>query len=149
MCLELPRSYLLNSSSSASPPINWRHLESEAELACSQVATAERLLHQTLHSVHHNIVHPVQVSLGRKNEKILPVSPTASSMLTCSHSSYLWAVQILPPCRLRLPGHKRQSPLQRLLMLRPCLPLRLLLGKMLWHGTLQSFISTVLRTGLL
>jgi hypothetical protein len=27
------------------------------------------LLHQTLASVHHNILHPIQVGLGKKNEK--------------------------------------------------------------------------------
>jgi hypothetical protein len=42
---------------------------SEADLACSQVTTMERLLHQTLASVHGNILHPVQVSLRKKSEK--------------------------------------------------------------------------------
>jgi hypothetical protein len=42
---ELPGPYLLGSSDYASPPVNWRRVESEAELACSQVATTERLLH--------------------------------------------------------------------------------------------------------
>jgi hypothetical protein len=42
---ELPRLYLTNSFDSASPPINWRWVESEAELACSLVTTGERLLH--------------------------------------------------------------------------------------------------------
>jgi hypothetical protein len=56
---ELPGPYLPHSSNSASPPINWRRVESEAELACSQVATTERLLHETLASVHCNILCPV------------------------------------------------------------------------------------------
>jgi hypothetical protein len=55
--------YLPSSLDSASPPINWRRVESEAELACSLVTTAERLLRQALASVHHSILHPVQVSL--------------------------------------------------------------------------------------
>jgi hypothetical protein len=61
--------YLPYSSDSASPPINLRRVESEAELACSQVTTMEQLLHQTLSSIHRNILHPVQVILRKKNEK--------------------------------------------------------------------------------
>jgi hypothetical protein len=56
---ELPRLYLLSSPNSASPPINWRRVKSEAELACSQVTTTEWLLHQTLASVYCNILHSV------------------------------------------------------------------------------------------
>jgi hypothetical protein len=59
MSLEFPGSYLLGSSNSASLPINWRRVESKAELVFSSVATTERLLHQTLASVHHNILRPV------------------------------------------------------------------------------------------
>jgi hypothetical protein len=51
--------YLSDSSYSASPPINWRWVESEAELACSQVTTAKRLLHQIVASVHRNILRSV------------------------------------------------------------------------------------------
>jgi hypothetical protein len=80
--LKLPGLYLPDSSDFACPSINWRWVESEAELACSQITTIEWLLHQTLASVHHNILCPVQVGLGKKNEKILPVSPTTSSVLT-------------------------------------------------------------------
>jgi hypothetical protein len=47
-------------------------VESEAELARSQVATMEWLLRQTLASVHRNILHPVQVSLRKTNEKFFP-----------------------------------------------------------------------------
>jgi hypothetical protein len=61
--------YLHGSSGSAYPPIIWRWVESKAELACSQVATTEWLLHQTLASVHRNILHLIQVSLRKKNEK--------------------------------------------------------------------------------
>jgi hypothetical protein len=56
MCLELPGPYLPNSFDSVSLPINWRRVESKAELACSQVTTV--LLHQILASVHHNILCP-------------------------------------------------------------------------------------------
>jgi hypothetical protein len=59
MSVELPGPYLPDSSDCASPPINWRQVESEVELACSHVATVEQLLHHTLGSVHHNIIHPV------------------------------------------------------------------------------------------
>jgi hypothetical protein len=101
---ELLRPYLPGSSDSASLSVNWRRVESKVELACSQVTTAEGLLHQTLASIHHNILHPIQVSLGKKIEKILPVSPMASSMLTCffasrSHSFHLMAAQMLPSYR--------------------------------------------------
>jgi hypothetical protein len=61
--------YLPGSSDSVIPPVNWRRVESEAELVRSQVTTMERLHHQTLASVHCNILHPVQVSLRKKNEK--------------------------------------------------------------------------------
>jgi hypothetical protein len=57
--------FLLGSPGSSFPPINWRRVEDEAEFACSQVTTAERLLHETLASVHWKILHPVQVSLRR------------------------------------------------------------------------------------
>jgi hypothetical protein len=50
-------------------------VESKAELPCSQVTTVEQLLHQTLTSIHCNILHPVQVSLGKKNEKNPPRIP--------------------------------------------------------------------------
>jgi hypothetical protein len=62
-------------------------VESEAELASSQVTTEEWLLHQTLAFVHRNILHPVQVGLGKEDEKILPISPMASSVLTCFFAS--------------------------------------------------------------
>jgi hypothetical protein len=44
-------------------------VENEAESACSQVATMERLLHEALALVHHDILRLVQVSL-RKEVKI-------------------------------------------------------------------------------
>jgi hypothetical protein len=80
---ELPGPYLPGSSDSTSLPINFRRVQSKVELACSQVATVELLLHQTLASIHNHILHLVQVNLGKKKEKILLVSSTASSMLTC------------------------------------------------------------------
>jgi hypothetical protein len=42
---ELPEPYLPGSSDCVSPPVNWRWVESKEELACSQVTTAEWLLH--------------------------------------------------------------------------------------------------------
>jgi hypothetical protein len=45
MCPELPGPYLPGSSDSASPTISGRWVESEAELVCSQITTAEWLLH--------------------------------------------------------------------------------------------------------
>jgi hypothetical protein len=56
---KLPGLYLPGSSDSASPPIYWRRVENEAELACSQVTTTEQLPHLTLASVHRNIFRPV------------------------------------------------------------------------------------------
>jgi hypothetical protein len=47
MSSESPGSYLPSSSDSVSPLVNWRWVESDAELACSQVATVERLLQDT------------------------------------------------------------------------------------------------------
>jgi hypothetical protein len=62
--------YLPSSFSSSHPPINWSQVGDETESACSLVATAERLLHEMLASVHQNILHLIRVSLTR--EKILP-----------------------------------------------------------------------------
>jgi hypothetical protein len=50
--------------------------------------------------------------------------------------------------RQRWPRHERPSPLQRPLVLQPCLPPRLLLGKPLWRGIAQTYVSRVLRIGL-
>jgi hypothetical protein len=50
----------------------------EAESVCSWVAAAERLLYETLASVHQNILRPIRVSVKRKN---LARIPLASSML--------------------------------------------------------------------
>jgi hypothetical protein len=81
MILRLLRSYLPGSLDSVPPPINWRQVENEAKSMSSQVATTERLLHEALASVHHNILHPVWVSL-RKEAKIQ------------------FVLQWLPPCLL-------------------------------------------------
>jgi hypothetical protein len=61
---------------------------------CSQVATTERLLHETLAPIHQNILRPIQVSLRR--EKILPSFlwlPPNSFIppVFCFHSSCLGA----------------------------------------------------------
>jgi hypothetical protein len=50
-------------------PINRRRVGDDAESACSQVAVAERLLHEMLSSVHQNILCLIRVSLGR--EKVM------------------------------------------------------------------------------
>jgi hypothetical protein len=55
----------------SAPPINWRRLGDEVESACSQVTTVERLLHETLTSVHQNILCPIWVSPRR--EQVLSV----------------------------------------------------------------------------
>jgi hypothetical protein len=89
MSPELAGLYLSDSSNSTSPPVNWRRVESEAKLACSQIAIVEWLLRQTLASIHHNNLHLVQVSLGNKREKILTVSRMASSVLTCPFFSFM------------------------------------------------------------
>jgi hypothetical protein len=48
------------------PPIDWRRVGDEVEFACSQVASAERLLHETLASVDQNILRPIRVSLKKR-----------------------------------------------------------------------------------
>jgi hypothetical protein len=65
--------HLSGSPGSSSPPIDWRRVEDEAEFLCSQVAVTEKLLHETLASVHWNILHLVQVSLKRET-KFCPFS---------------------------------------------------------------------------
>jgi hypothetical protein len=50
-------------------PINWRRVEGDVELACSQVADAEMLLHDTLSSIGQNILHLLWVSL-KKDRKV-------------------------------------------------------------------------------
>jgi hypothetical protein len=62
----LPGQFLPGSPSSASLPINWRRVENESEFMCSEVATAERLLHEALALVHCNVLHLVRVSLGKE-----------------------------------------------------------------------------------
>jgi hypothetical protein len=59
----LPRPYLPGSFGSAPLPINLRWVENKVELACSQVAIVETLLHDALASVHCNILCPVWVSV--------------------------------------------------------------------------------------
>jgi hypothetical protein len=41
------------------PPIDWRQVEGNAELTCSQVTDVERLLHDTLALVGRNILCPL------------------------------------------------------------------------------------------
>jgi hypothetical protein len=66
MCLGVSRLILLGSPNFLPPPINWRRVEDNAEFACSQVTTAERLLYKTLALVSRNILHPIQVSLKKR-----------------------------------------------------------------------------------
>jgi hypothetical protein len=47
---------LSGSPGHAPPPIDWRRVEGDAELMCSQVVDTERLLHDTLASVGRNIL---------------------------------------------------------------------------------------------
>jgi hypothetical protein len=54
------------SPSSTSSPVSWRRVENEAELAYSQFATVERMLHDTLASVQHNILRSIEVSLRKR-----------------------------------------------------------------------------------
>jgi hypothetical protein len=61
----LPGSCLPGSFGSVSLPVNCRQVENEAEFVCSQVATAERLLHDALASFGCNILRPVWVSLRK------------------------------------------------------------------------------------
>jgi hypothetical protein len=63
--------YLPGSPDSHPPPINWRWVGDEAESLCSQVATTEMLLHETLALVHQNILRPIQVSLKREAKSCL------------------------------------------------------------------------------
>jgi hypothetical protein len=48
------------------PPIDWRRLGDEAESVCSQVATIETLLHETLTSVDQNILGSIRVGLKKR-----------------------------------------------------------------------------------
>jgi hypothetical protein len=66
MSLELPGPSRLGSPGFASSPGSRMQVENEAELACSQVTTAEWMLHDTLASIHHNILCPIQVSLRKR-----------------------------------------------------------------------------------
>jgi hypothetical protein len=146
----LPGTYLQGSSGSASLPVNCRRVENETEFACSQVATAEWLLHKALPLVHCNILRLVRVSL-RNRAGILPMSSTTSSLLTCfSHASF--------------PHHQSQdsgdvtslqvdmiwawgpSSLSRPIVLRLCLSPRLSLRKALRRRTAPPFTSRMQRT---
>jgi hypothetical protein len=66
MSPELPGPSRPSSPSSASSPVSWGRVENEAELACSQVTTTERMLHDTLVSVHGNIIRLVHFNLRKR-----------------------------------------------------------------------------------
>jgi hypothetical protein len=73
-------------------------------------------------------------------------------MLTCPllvllHNFYLKASRMPLSCRKRWPRHERPSLLRRRLVLRPCLPRRLPLGKPLRPTMVQPSISGRRRTG--
>jgi hypothetical protein len=67
----------------------WRTTQS------SQVATAERLLHETLASIGRNILHPISVSLRKKEQNLpvrlwLPSSPLTPSLLNFYPFASAW-----------------------------------------------------------
>jgi hypothetical protein len=97
--------YLSGSFDSPPPPINWRRVEDEAEFECLQVVTTERLLHETLASVHQNILRPVWVSLktGAKSCSHSNGSLHSFSSLLgfCFRSFYLGAARMCLRCWLR------------------------------------------------
>jgi hypothetical protein len=49
-------------------------VEGDTEFACSQVVTAERLLHQMLASVSQNLLYAIQVSLKKERNACLCAS---------------------------------------------------------------------------
>jgi hypothetical protein len=63
------------------PHIDWRRVRDEVESACSQVATMERLVHETLASVGWNILRPIRVSFEKNRENLVSVT-LASSILS-------------------------------------------------------------------
>jgi hypothetical protein len=97
--------YLPGSPGPTSSPINWRRVENEAKSAFSQVAIAERLLHEALASVHHNFLRPVWVSL--RKEAIFPsvfqCLPLCLLVLpvSCTYNFHPRAGQTSPHCRRR------------------------------------------------
>jgi hypothetical protein len=89
MSLELLGPSQPSSLGSASSPISWRRVQNEAELACSQVTTVERILHDTLASVHRNILRSTQVSL-RKRKTTDPVSTRSVFLHAHLPSPCIW-----------------------------------------------------------
>jgi hypothetical protein len=76
--------YLRGSPSSLPLPINLRWVWDEVESECLQVIVVERLLHETLASVHRNILRLIRVSLKREAK-------------SCSHSNgFLHTLSFLP-----------------------------------------------------
>jgi hypothetical protein len=65
---------LLGSHDFPHPPINWRRVEDNTEFTCSQVATAERLLHEILASVGRNILRPILFSLKKERKVCISTS---------------------------------------------------------------------------
>jgi hypothetical protein len=85
--------------SSSSPTLNWRLVEDEAEFACSQVTVAEKLLHETLASVHRNILPPVWVSLKRETKFCSHSNDFLHALffpVFCSRIFYLGAARMCP-----------------------------------------------------
>jgi hypothetical protein len=111
-------------------------VEDKAEFVCSEVAALERLLHETLASVHRNILRPFQVSLKREIKSCLHSHGLLHALISpmfCFHSSCL--------------GHGKQPPPWRSLMPRQCSPQRLLLGRLLWHRIVPPSMLRMRRPG--
>jgi hypothetical protein len=72
--LGVSRLLLLGSHDFPHPPINWRRVEDNTEFTCSQVATAERLLHEILASVGRNILRPILFSLKKERKVCISTS---------------------------------------------------------------------------
>jgi hypothetical protein len=51
----------------AAPPINWGQVEDSVEHAFSQVTAMDRLLRGVLAMVDQDIMHPIRISLKKKN----------------------------------------------------------------------------------
>jgi hypothetical protein len=50
-----------------SPPVSWRQVEGSAEQSRLRVATTDRLLREAMAMIVCNVLHPVWVSLKKKN----------------------------------------------------------------------------------
>jgi hypothetical protein len=140
-----PSLFFPRSSDCTSPSINLRRVEGGAQLACSRVADEERLLRDTLASVHRSILCPVQVSLRRGLHFCANCFffVYLYFLIPCSHSSCPRIEWMLQPCGWRLPRSMRP------LVPRSSSPPRVLPGKPSWGGMVQPSASRMRRTKLL